>query len=270
MIELIRYEQSAFKKYSLVLLEIVDQLNGIPEVNDKLAYIDYVVNLLLDAVIAEYSALSLYPYYIIADTDYKGILNSCIATFSQYGSTECTVETEGKKIISTVVSKKTKTLIRHLNKNVHNITDKVIYVPQLNLISAYQNRYHELSAIRYKKKNITLNAVCVDLAKQFSNMSTNGIMWYDRKGENREFTSDYRFSLIYTLLKIQSIFNNDDQQEILSPDGLFLEKDNALRFDPKYVEDFCKKNDLVLFTSTIAARIQHTYSLFGKSIIIME
>jgi hypothetical protein len=249
----LEFETHSSENYFAALEEIISVLNDFNSFEEKITCLTYITELIKNAVVSEYAALSAYPYYCKATPDYKDCLTSCIQTFSQFGREESEIETLGKEILTTVV--KYKNLLELLKSGKCGGISRAIYVKQLDLIVAYEDGYHRLAALKYLKKNEKIPVYVIDLEKQYSTIFTNGVYWlHINNTDSKEIISDYRFAVIYTILKIKSCLLGNLPCFALAIDGISVEKSGKITYNPEKVKKYSEQNKVSLSSSSLKVR----------------
>lgn len=232
---LIEYQINVSKKYFCVIEEIAARLNEFPDISDKLFYLDYSLDLIKAAMVSEYAALSFYPYYCKATEKYRFCLNSGIQSFSQYRKTLSEIFTKDKTIMTTTV--KEKSLVNLVRADSFEGIAPVIYNPQLELIVAFGDGYHKLAAISYLKKNILVPAYIVDFLLQFDHIITDGVYWRKNGSNEPELTSDYRFSVLYTLSALKNcLVHKESKTSSAAMTGFTINKSLMIEYEADAVK----------------------------------
>lgn len=232
----IEYEKDVSKKYYCVIEEIITRINEFDSLDEKLFYLNYSIELIKSAMVSEYAALSFYPYYCKATEKYKFCLNSGILSFSQYNKTVSEINTAGKTIMTTTI--KHRSIVELVKSGKFEGVGKVIYNPQLNMIIAYGDGYHRLAAIRYFEKKEPVSAIIIDFSKQYDAIVTNGILWKNTLDNDIELTSDYRFSVLYTLCAlIKHLESNNHNCLSASMTGITIRKNLIIDYEPNKVKE---------------------------------
>ncbi len=98
------------------------------------------------------------------------------------------------------------------------------YIPYLDLIIGLGDGQNRLQAISYTGYDVEIPVYEYDLTKQFFDVFTDGEHWFHANARSceTELTSDFRFSVLYTLAKIRYFYENDIPIGFLEKDGLEL------------------------------------------------
>lgn len=211
--------------------------------NDKIVTLGFCIDVLLEAMIADYAAMYLsYDYISLRNDELRGELDKPFWLFDPVSQKECRhyeISTKGKRIYSLPTEPENIVFwIKKLgNKDSETLFPKAIYVPYLNLIISYQDGNNRLSTVRYCDADVTLPVFEYPLELKFNYVFTDGKYWYHKKTTKSLYrVNDFRAAIIYTLAKVKYYYENNLKADFLKCDG-FEAKENKLAFNENILKE---------------------------------
>ena len=249
-------------------------------ITDNIVSLNFCIDVLLEAMIADYAARYLSIVYIsLKNAELEGELDKPFWLFDPVSQNECRhydVSTKGKRIFSlpTEAENIVYWIKRLGNKSQETSFPKAIYVPYLNLIISYEDGNNRLSTARYCDSDATIPVFEYPLEEKFNDVFTDGKYWYHKEPSRSLYrVNDFRSAIIYTLAKVKYYYENNLKADFLKCDGIkikynnFFFDENTLREtinmqykNTEYINNSVAIPELVVKKARKGTRVKITYN----------